>query len=79
MPNLFGTIHLYGVTSFTIYDLRNDKGECAMVEYIASIVNYLTALERGDSNSCYSKIRFMCRNMTIAKILKRIMVFYSKI
>ena len=58
MPNLFGTIPLYGVTSFTIYGLKNDKCEFAMVEYIASIVNFWAALERGDSNPCKSKIRF---------------------
>ena len=41
-----------GLTAFTIYDLENDKGRCAMVEYIDSIVKYLTALERSDSNPC---------------------------
>jgi len=41
-----------GLTAFTIYDLENDKGGCAMVEYIDSIVKYLAALERGDSNPC---------------------------
>ena len=50
-----------------------------MVEYIASIVNFLAGLEHGNSNPSKSKIRFHMQIMTIARIVKRIMVFYSKI